>query len=345
MFTYASIMYSTLLILSTVRRSFQNLGKSIGMSGDTIKRKLQPSSKSCDLMRKIAQKFFANKNKIYLIIDDTLIKKPYSLSIEGSGDFFDTKSYRTVRSYKMIVGAVTDGKYTIPIDFGFVFSSELLTEYDKVESQLDYIKRFYEVAKQIFPNKTVILLADGLFTSKKNIQWCQSNGILATMRMHSNRVILYKGEKQRIDKLNDLQPKGRHMARTIQVEWHGMSIFVTAERRIDKRGNESIVYLLSTYEAKPSQHVKNYKMRWPIEKLFRTCKQSLGLQECYSTVLETQLAHVAATFFAHTKLQLDMKKQKFKTPEEAIRAAKLEKYIDVLHRFSALDQIFRGINL
>jgi len=51
------------------------------------------------------------------------------------------------------------------------------------------------------------------------------------------------------------------MARTIQVVWHDIPLFITAQRRIDKHGEESIVYQASTYEAKPSEHVGNYKNR------------------------------------------------------------------------------------
>ncbi len=92
-----------------------------------------------------------------------------------------------------------------------------------------------------------------------------------------------------------------------------------------KNGKESIVYQVSTYFAKPSKHVKTYKKRWPIEKMFRTTKQHLGLQECQSTKVETQLNHAAAVFLAYSYVVVQQKKKKFKTPEEALRAAKLKK--------------------
>lgn len=52
---------------------------------------------------------------------------------------------------------------------------------------------------------------------------------------------------------------------------------ITAVRRIDKHGEESIVYQASTYREKPSEHIKNYKYRWPVEVFIRTTKQNIGL--------------------------------------------------------------------
>lgn len=130
------------------------------------------------------------------------------------------------------------------------------------------------------------------------------------------------------------------MARTINATWYGMSLFFTAERRIDKNGEESIVFLVATYKTKPSDRVNNYKKRWPIEKVIRTCKQHPGLQECFSTVLETQQDHIAAVLLAYTLIQLSMKKHGFKTPEEVMRAANFKNYQAALECFSSLDQIF-----
>ena len=101
-----------------------------------------------------------------------------------------------------------------------------------------------------------------------------------------------------------------------------MKLYITAQKRIDKKGKETIVYQVSTYFAKPSQYVKTYKNRWLIEKMFRTTKQHLGLQECQSTKIETQLNHAAAVFLAYAHIVIEQKKRRLKTPEEALRALK-----------------------
>jgi len=105
-----------------------------------------------------------------------------------------------------------------------------------------------------------------------------------------------------------IKPKVLQKSRTIHVVWHDIKLYLTAQKRIDKKGKETIVYQVSTYSAKPSQHVKMYKNRWPIEKEFRTTKQHLGLQECQSTKMKTQLHHAAAVFLAYAYLVVEQKR-------------------------------------
>jgi IS4 transposase len=73
--------------------------------------------------------------------------------------------------------------------------------------------------------------------------------------------------------------------------------------------------------------VKIYKKRWPIEKMFRTIKQHLSLQECQSTKMEIQLNHAAAFLLSYWNVVVLQKKKKFKTPEESLRGAKLKKIL------------------
>ena len=149
------------------------------------------------------------------------------------------------------------------------------------------------------------------------------------MRMHSNRIVVYKGEKIALKKLlqkRGLQPKGHKIARTITAGWHDMELEITIVRRIDKRGNESIVFQCATYKASPKEHVESYDARWYIEKFIRTTKQKLGLQDCFSRSLKIQHGHVAAVLLAYSLAQLQMKSLKLKNSECAIKRLKREQY-------------------
>jgi hypothetical protein len=158
--------------------------------------------------------------------------------------------------------------------------------------------------------------------------------------MHSNRVVQYQGQNMAIRDIRDLQPKGRQMARTIAVIWHDIPLYITAQRRFDKHGTQTVVFQASTYKAKPSHHVKNYQKRWKTEMLFRTTKQHLGLQECFSTKVTTQLNHANAVLLAYALLQCEQKRRKFDTPEAALRALKLKNEDFLKHIFLAKNQIF-----
>ena len=180
-----------------------------------------------------------------------------------------------------------------------------------------------------------------LFSKELTDELEVDNHIAVEMRMYSNRVIEYKGEKITLKALSKiLRQKGRQMARTVTAKWHEIELEITVVRRIDKHGEESIVFQCATYKASPKEHVKSYKARWYVEKFIRTTKQKLGLQDCFSRSLQTQRNHVAAVLLAYALVQLEMKACRLLTPEQAIRRSEKKNIRTLLARFIRLDQIF-----
>ena len=334
------ITYPILLIVSTAKRSFEGLGKIIKKSGDTAKRLLNPAENYFKISHIIAQELFKNSKILTLNMDDTLLQKTYSRWMEGTGYFYDTKLYRKLRSYRVIAASITNGKYAVPLLSWFMFDADLL-QGRKSKTKLDFTKNIMLLSQKLFPLARIRLAADGLFASIEILDWCLKNGIEADFRMARNRVVEFKGERLKISEIKELELKGRRNARSVRVKWHNLDLWITSERRINKKGIESVVYIVSTYYCKPIDHVKSYKKRWPIEKIFRTTKQFLGIQECFSTKLETQESHVAAACAAYSIAQFEMKKSGYKTPEEALRALKTKKVDSLIQRFSRLD---RSIN-
>ena len=320
------ITYPLLTLLSIGKKSFENMGQLIQRSGDTVRRLLNPASISFLQSRQIAQSMFTGKKHLYVGIDDTLIKKIYSKMMHGSGMFYDTKIGKRIMAYRLVIGIVTDGRFTIPIDCSFLFSKELLDLIDhNFKTKDDIAKLIVEMAIKLFPNVKITVVVDGLYSTVKFLRWCKLNNIRLEARMHSNRVVEYCGKRIKIKNLLEekgLRPKGRQMARTISVTWHEIDLELTIVRRFDKHDNESIVFQIATYKSLPREHVANYKKRWPVEMLNRTTKQKIGLQECFSRSLETQLNHVASVLLAYSLAQLEMKTSRLKTPEQAIRRCK-----------------------
>jgi SRSO17 transposase len=322
--------------LSTIgKKSFENMGRLIHRSGDTVYRLLHPAEMSFRQAQSIAQSIFAAKKTLYVGIDDTLIKKIHSKMMRGAGMFFDTKIGRCIMAFRLVIGVVTDGKFAIPIDCAYMFAKELLDLIDqKFPTKDEIAKSVVETAIKIFPGIKLIVVVDGLYTSVEFVGWCKRKNIRLEARMHSNRVVKYKGERVKIRdflQMNGFQPKGRQMARTISVIWHEIDLELTIVRRIDKHDKESIVFQVATYKALPREHVASYSKRWSVEMINRTTKQELGLQECFSRKLETQHNHVAAVLLSYALAQLEMKFCKFDKPEQAIRRCKT-KNVDFLER-------------
>ena len=278
--------YSVLtMLVNTGKRSFENMGRIVKKSGDTISRMLRPGNESLEVSKKIAQQIFAHKKELLLAIDETTIKKIHSQMMEGTAWLFDTKTSRCISAYKIIVAAITDGKFTVPIGSFFTFGKEFY--HDPSAAQEATVKFFIKTASDLFPDKKIIAVLDGAFAKIKYLTWALENNIPTELRMHSNRVVEYKNQKVQVRSIKKIKPKGRQMSRTVRVIWQGLPLYLTAVRRIDKHGDETIVYQIATYKADPNMHAQNYKRRWGIEKLFRTSKQSLGLQ-CFSRKIVTQ---------------------------------------------------------
>jgi hypothetical protein len=320
------LTYPFLILLSIGKKSFENLGRFMQISGRMVAKLLQPSSVSFDMAHKVCQSIFPNKSKLFLIIDDTLIKKIFANNMRGTGMFYDTKLGRSINAFRLVTAMLSDGRYAIPIGCAYLFAKEILDLCsERFPSKDDIAKSLTRTARQIFPDVKIIVVADGLYSSVNLVKWFIENEIPAELRMHSNRVVIHKGIKKKLRELANqpgIRLTGRQAARTISVEWHGLPLEITIVKRIDKHGEESIVYQAATYKAEPREHVKTYKARWNTEKAYRTSKQSLGLGECYSKDLVVQRNHVAAILLAYALSQLEMKKRKLKTPEEAIRAVK-----------------------
>ena len=302
---------------------------------------LQPAPTSLQYAQYICQSMFRNKKKLFCIIDDTLIKKIYSQLMQGAGMFYDGKVGKRIMAYRLVICLISDGKFAIPIECAYLFSKELLDLIpDEFQTKDEIAKIFIEASIKLFGKEKIIVVADGLYATVNLLKWCKDNKIAAEMRMHSNRVVMFNGEKLSLKVLSSkkgVRPVGRQMARTISVVWHGMNLEVTIVRRIDKHGDETIVFQVATYKALPKDHVKAYKSRWAIEKMIRTSKQHLGLQECFAKKLHKQHDHVASVLLTYALVQLDMKKRRYKTPEEAIRRCKMKNANSLMHRF--VDQI------
>jgi len=336
MFLKNTLIAYPVLLITSIKKSFEALGKMIKRTGKTVSRWLKPACEYYETLLQLSIKKFAKSKELILIIDETLIRKIYSQLMEGSGRFYDTQLFRKITAYKLIVAMLTDGCYAFPLTATFLFSNELVP--NAKESKFEWIKKLILIVQKNFPQARLIITADGAFANKNFLRWCVQNKIAIEVRMRSNCVVLYKEKTIRIRDIKNLEPKGRQMARTIAVVWHGIPLLITAQRRIDKRGNETIVFQAATFEAKPMRHVQIYRTRWTIEKMFRTVKQHLGLQECSARKMETQESHIASVFLAYALLHCNQRQQNLPTPEAALRDAKrkkgkfLDRYLDRLNQ-------------
>lgn len=336
-----NLLYPFLLIFATGKKTCENMGRNIERSGDTISRALPTSQQSLAETKEICKTIFAKKKSIKVLVDDTILRKMFARQIEGTWKLYDGVFGMCVNGFRLCVVMISCGKIAFPWECKIILPKELTSDRDETKNQV--IQRIYIDIQENFPNAEITMVADGAFATVAMLDWCKIVSARATMRMHRNRRVFYKGESVKISEIKNFVPQSWRTARTIQVLWHGHTVFITAEKRMDKHGEITVVYIVSTYKAKPAVHVKIYKQRWAIEKFFRTSKQILGLQDCASTRFEKHCNHVASVLLAYSIAQLERIRFRYNNVETAVRALRKDFFDNSCTRLSALNQILQVV--
>ncbi|MBD3231451.1 transposase [Candidatus Dependentiae bacterium] len=105
-----------------------------------------------------------------------------------------------------------------------------------------------------------------------------------------------------------------------------MECFFTAHKRYSNSGKSSnIVYIISSLNIPAKEQAKTYNIRWNIEKMFRTTKQSLGLVDCQCLEIEKQRTHILSVFFAFAKLEEQKIFKRKKSIEQVLMDLRIQK--------------------
>jgi len=313
--TERKLTYPIALLLSIAKRkTFEELAKEPGVSGDTMARLVLESPITMEELIHFAKKIF--RKKIYLLLDDTLILKIFSQKIEGACDNYCSSDRRTCRSLCSVVAVLTDGNVAIPVTQKIWISREF--------NSSEYKKK-WEIAQELITEvrkhiSIYMVVMDGLYAVRPMIEWLSFHNIRFEMRMHANRVIEHKNESYQLKETPSLKLSGKRTKHTIKGSWKDIPLYFTAVRRRQLNGHFTTVYQVSNYKASAREHINAYGFRWNIEKFFRTAKQKLGLNDCQSIKQEKQEAHIMSVFCAYTIAQWVRVKQKLKNVEEAIKS-------------------------
>jgi hypothetical protein len=332
------LKYPISILLSIDRRkTCEALARVIEENGDTMRRLLEKPIVKVEELVRISKVMFEDK-KVFLIIDDTIIIKLYSLLIEGTSDNYDPATGHVYRSLCSVVAMLTDGKQAIPITHHLWTAKEFDPENYKTKTALAQ-----DLIEQVSPlTKISMIMADGLYATREMMFWLCEQNMSFEMRFHSNRVIEIDGKSGQIGNHSALKLKRSKERRTIRGKWQSKEFYFTAIRRWTKKSGSIIVYLIANHKAEPRQHERFYNYRWNIEKFFRTAKQHLGFSDCQARKLTAQKNHIMNIFLAYAVLQWERKKNKLKNAEIALKRIKLKSQAQILKHLTSSGQIFEG---
>lgn len=114
------------------------------------------------------------------------------------------------------------------------------------------------------------------------------------MRLPKNRQISISVGKVKIKIGDHWGFKLNRNTRTRRFEGYiyGKLRYITAQKRQNRNGEYKTRYLISNFKDTAVNIMTFYEFRWTIEKLFRTIKQKLGLQDCLSRSINGQKNHI-----------------------------------------------------
>lgn len=186
------------------------------------------------------------------------------------------------------------------------------------------------------------LLIDGLYATKYLLSFLSEHNIKFECRFHSNRSIKTSdGKKAQVQNHPILKLYRNKRATTVSVEWNGISLLITSYKFRGRDRKYRILYLASNIEnTSAKEHADIYKKRWPIEKMFRTVKQSLGLTHCSARTLKKHRQHIFAVFYGYASLQVEAYSSELDHPEAALKALKYVKTSSIKRRISRFSRNF-----
>ena len=226
----------------------------------------------------------------YLIIDDSLLDKPYSRNIALAKSQYSGKHHRVVKGINLVNHLWTNGERLIPIDYRI---------YDTTtdgKTKNDHAREMLHVAeKRGFKPQYVLL--DSWYSCVGNLKAIARKGWQWIGALKSNRLVsIVQGTYQAVADLD-------WTAKSVRKVWLKAYGFVLVSKIVATNGDITYVATndlsLIDYET-----LKNHNAhRWNIETFHRGIKQCCGIEKCYSVKERSQRNHILCSFLAFLKLE------------------------------------------
>lgn len=248
--------------------------------------------------------------KKVLILDDSILSKPYS-EVNGLVTYhYDHSQHDYVKGINFISALWADEKHTIPLSMEPV-KKEWAWQVSKgaygwktAETKNSIFRRM--VGRLTRSKQIDYVLADSWYSSKENMQFivddCETHFIMA---LKSNRVVARSEHdaKKGIYKPLEVLRLGKC---AVKVYLKGLDFPVLVVKKVFKNGDESsgTLYLAcSDLELAYEQIFTLYKRRWKVEEYHKSLKQNCSLGKCQASSHAAQQSHLYLAVFAFLQLE------------------------------------------
>jgi len=259
---------------------------------------------------------YENEEDGCIIVDDSLLHKPYSKVNEVVSWHFDHVSGKNVKGIMMLNFQYTDDSgISIPLGYEIITKTEDVWN-DKYQK---YIKKSMFTKNEIMRDKLEILhfnnhikykyiLMDKWFATSDNIEFIANilnKKFIAPIK--KNRKIALSLEDKNKGKYVSIDSIDIGACSSQLIYLKGCNIPLNIGRQIVKNGNDGepmYLYLITNdIDLSFEQTLEIYKKRWKIEEYHKSLKQNLKIEHSPAKVEISQRNHINLTVLAFIKLE------------------------------------------
>jgi len=316
--------YVLCLILSDGRKNCAAMARSVGISAkplyDYLSKATANSKEIEAILLDYANKSWIKGVKRTVVIDPTSIIKRYAYKIEklcyDKAGCTKHVEHTTVPVYASVV----DKNIKIPLSLDFWIQKKIVGK-KRYKSKIKIAQELIKYLKDKGLKFDFVSL-DGAFPAPDMFAFFKKYRLKFIMRISKSRCVKINGKRAQLKFQRALKLARNSREKTVQAELYGDQYFFTAKKRQCKNGEWETVFLVSNMNISAKEQVADFDLRWPQEKINRTTKQKFGSNQCQAIKASKQQAHILATFFAHSIIELaknDKQKQSVDSAVNFIR--------------------------
>jgi hypothetical protein len=249
-----------------------------------------------------------------MIIDDSIVEKPYTDENEIICWHFDHTKGRTIKGINFVTTLYYVQDVALPVAFEIVSKTETYTDKktgkEKRKSEHTKNERYRRMLQATIVNKIPFeyVLNDLWFASAENMRFVKLDLKKAfIMALKSNRKVALSeddksnGTYQRIDQLE--LPEGT--THTIYLEGVPFPLHLVRQVFTNEDRSSGVRYLVtSDLTLYADQIIEIYQKRWKVEEYHRSLKQNASLAKSPTRTETTQTNHFVAALWSFVKIEL-----------------------------------------
>ena len=314
--------YVAALLISRGRKNCSSMSYELGIPYNSIYSFLDPE----DFQEKTFKNYLISMVYIYatkenpgvLIVDSSQIIKLYSKKLLCIGYDFNGSMKLVLKGISCVTAAWTNGKIIIPLSFDFWIRKKDLSNNKKYIKKTALSIALIDEYKDKIPFGYVAL--DGDYGNEYCFDYLQKNNLKYSIRILKSRVVSINNIETQLKNHNVFKLKKNEKYKASRGTYKNKEMYFIVQKRKAPKGKTQVVFIASNIKGLTAkQHVQAFSLRWPIEKMFRTLKQSLGIKDCQSVSVQKQRVHIFATFIAFSELEKQKIFKKKKSPEQVLK--------------------------